>query len=93
MWNLRRQYAWKRALVRWFGDPDQRSPVRSKSRRRGLSWTKAEQKIRRLHRAALDDLSEEASRRLYGLELSASRHAGESPRVLLERAKRVVRRA
>ena len=68
------------------------SPFRSKSRRRGLSWTKAEQKIRKLHKAALGDLSEEASRRLYSLEQSASRHAGDSPRYLLERAKRVVQR-
>lgn len=67
------------------------SPVRARSRRRGLSWTTAEQKIRKLHRAALDELTEEESRRLYSLELSASRHAGESPRRLLEKAKAVVR--
>lgn len=69
------------------------SPVREQSRRRGLSWTKAESKIRRLHRAGLDELDEEQSRRLYSLELSASRHAGESPRRLLEKAKAVVNRA
>jgi len=69
------------------------SPVRSKSRRRGLSYTEAESKIRKLHRAALDQLTEDESRRLYSLELSASRHAGDSPRVLLERAKRVIRSA
>lgn len=67
------------------------SPVRSQSRRRGLSWCTAESKIRKLHRAALDELTEEESRRLYSLELSASRHAGESPRRLLEKAKAVVR--
>jgi len=66
------------------------SPVRSKSRRRGVSWTTAEKKIRKLHRAALDDITEEQSRRLYSLELSASRHAGESPQRLLEKAKCVV---
>lgn len=69
------------------------SLVRAKSRRSGLSWTTAEQKIRKLHRAALDDvnLTEEQSHRLYSLELSASRHAGTSPRALLEKAKRIVR--
>jgi len=67
------------------------SPVRSKSRRRGLSWTMAEKKIRKLHRAALDDVTEEKSRRLYSLELSASRHAGTSPRALLEKAKALLR--
>jgi len=66
------------------------SPVRSNSRRRGPSWTTAEKKIRKLHRAALDDLTEEQSRRLYSLELSASRHAGKSPRFLLEKAKRIL---
>jgi len=69
------------------------SPVRSESRRRGLSWTTAEKKIRRLHRTALDELTEAESRRLYSLELSASRHAGESPRRVLEKAKSLVRRA
>jgi len=69
----------------------QSSPVRSESRRRGLSFTEAESKIRTLHVSALDDLDEDESRRLYQLEMSASRHAGESPRVLLEKAKRVVR--
>jgi len=34
------------------------SPVRSKSRRRGLSYTEAESKIRKLHRAALDEITE-----------------------------------
>ena len=67
------------------------SPVRSQSRRRGLSWTTAESKIRKLHRAAFDDITEEESHRLYHLELSASRHAGKSPRHVLEQAKRVVR--
>ncbi|MCS3712119.1 hypothetical protein GGP61_003757, partial [Salinibacter ruber] len=47
------------------------SPVRSESRRRGLSWTTAEKKIRKLHRASLDDVTEDESRRLYHLELSA----------------------
>ena len=51
----------------------------------------AESKIRKLHRAALDEITEEESRRLYHLELSASRHAGKSPRHVLEQAKRVVR--
>jgi hypothetical protein len=66
------------------------SPVRSRSRRRGVSWTTAEKKIRKLHVAALDGITEEESRRLYSLELSASRHAGTSPRVLLEKAKRIL---
>ena len=68
------------------------SPVRPQSRRRDLSWTTAESKIRKLHRAALDEITEEESRRLYHLELSASRHAGKSPRHVLEQAKRVVRK-
>jgi hypothetical protein len=67
------------------------SPVRSESRRRGLSWNTAEQKIRKLHVAALDDVTEDESRRLYQLELSASRHAGKSPRHVLEQAKALVR--
>ena len=67
------------------------SPVRSESRRRGISWTTAEKKIRKLHVAALDDVTEEESRRLYHLELSASRHAGKSPRHVLEQAKALVR--
>ncbi len=71
------------------------SPVRSESRRRGLSWTTAEKKIRKLHEAALNDvaadLTEDESRRLYHLELSASRHAGKSPRHVLEQAKAVLR--
>ncbi|MCS3662326.1 hypothetical protein GGP68_003767 [Salinibacter ruber] len=67
------------------------SPVRSESRRRGLSWTTAEKKIRKLHRASLDDVTEDESRRLYHLELSASRHAGKSPRFLLEQAKALLR--
>lgn len=66
------------------------SPVRSKSRRRGLTWTTAESKIRKLHVAALGEITEEQSRRLYSLELSASRHAGTSPRALLEQAKRIL---
>jgi hypothetical protein len=68
------------------------SPVRSKSRRRGLSWTEAEFKIRKLHVAALDedDLTEEQSRRLYQLELAAARHGGDSPRAVLEKAKRIL---
>jgi hypothetical protein len=68
----------------------QSSPVRAESRRRGLSWTEAESKIRKLHVAALDELTEQQSRRLYDLELTASRHAGTSPRSLLEKAKRVL---
>ena len=67
------------------------SPVRSKSRRRGLSWNTAEQKIRKLHQAATGDVTEDESRRLYHLELSASRHAGKSPRHVLEQAKALVR--
>jgi len=66
------------------------SPVRSKSRRRGLSWTMAEKKIRKLHRAALDEVTEEQSRRLLDLELTAARHAGASPRLLLKKAKRIL---
>ena len=69
------------------------SPVRSESRRRGLAWTEAESKIRKLHAAAIDELTEAQSHKLLDLELSATRHAGESPRYLLERAKRVVRGA
>jgi len=66
------------------------SPVRAESRRSGLTWATVEQKIRKLHRAAVDDLTGQQSRRLYALELSASRHAGRSPRVLLETAKRIL---
>jgi hypothetical protein len=66
------------------------SPVRSESRRRGISWTTAEKKIRKLHRAATGDVTEDESRRLYHLELSASRHAGKSPRHVLEQAKAVL---
>ncbi len=66
------------------------SPVRSESRRRGLSWTTAEKKIRKLHEASLNDVTEDESRRLYHLELSASRHAGKSPRHVLEQAKAVL---
>lgn len=66
------------------------SPVRAESRRSGLRWTTVEQKIRKLHVAALDELTEAGSRRLYDLELCASRHSAESPRLLLERAKRVL---
>ena len=65
-------------------------PVQSQSRRWPLSWTTAESKIRKLHRAALDEITEEESRRLYHLELSASRHAGKSPRHLLEQAKQIL---
>jgi len=67
------------------------SPVRSESRRRGVSWSTAEKKIRKLHVAALDDVTEDESRRLYHLELSASRHAGKSPRHVLGQAKALVR--
>jgi hypothetical protein len=66
------------------------SPVRSESRRRGLRWTTAEAQIRALHVDALDELDEEQSRRLYALELAASRHAGESPRALVQRAEQVL---
>ncbi len=66
------------------------SPVRSKSRRRGLSYTTVESKIRRLHVAAVDELTEEQSRRLYQLELAAARHGGDSPRAVLEKAKRIL---
>jgi hypothetical protein len=66
------------------------SPVRSKSRRRGVSWTTVESKIRDLHVDALDELDEVQSRRLYALELAASRHAGESPRALVRRAKSIL---
>ncbi len=67
------------------------SPVRSEPRRRGVSWSTVEKKIRKLHRASLDDVTEDESRRLYHLELSASRHAGKSPRHVLEQAKTVLR--
>lgn len=69
------------------------SPVRADSRRSGLSYAEAESKIRKLHEAALDELNEQQSRRLYSLEMSASRHAGASPRALLEKAKRVLSNA
>ncbi len=55
-----------------------------------LTWADCEQKIRKLHRAA-QDVTEDESRRLYHLELSASRHAGKSPRHVLEQAKAVLR--
>jgi hypothetical protein len=68
------------------------SPVRAKSRRSGLRWTTVEQKIRKLHAAAIDDdeLTEEQSRRLLDLELTAARHGGASPRALLEEAKGIL---
>jgi len=66
------------------------SPVRSESRRRGLSWTEAESKIRKLHAAAIDELTEQQSRRLLDLEITAARHGGASPRALLEKAKGVL---
>jgi len=66
------------------------SPVRSKSRRRGLSWATAEQKIEKLARAAVDELTKDEARRLYRLKLSASMHAGRSPRFVLEQAKAVL---
>jgi len=62
----------------------ERSPTR-------LSWADCEQKIRKLHRAATGDVTEDESRRLYHLELSASRHAGKSPRHVLEQAKAILR--
>jgi hypothetical protein len=66
------------------------SPVRSESRRRGLRWTTAEAQIRALHVDALDELDEAESRRLYALELAAARHAGESPRSLVQRAEQLL---
>ena len=66
------------------------SPVHAESRRRGLRWTDAESKIRALHVDALGELSEAQSRRLYQLELAASRHSAESPRALVQRAERVL---
>lgn len=55
-----------------------------------MSWNTVEQEIRKLARAAIGELTKEEARRLYLLELSASRHAGESPDRLLERAKNVL---
>ena len=68
----------------------QSSPVRAESRRSDLRWTTVEQKIRKLHAAAIDELTEEQSRRLFDLELTAARHGGASPRSLLEKAKRIL---
>jgi hypothetical protein len=70
----------------------QSSPVRAESRRRGLSWTEAESKIRKLHAAAIDDdeLTEDESLRLLDLEITAARHGGASPRALLEEAKGIL---
>ncbi|WP_157942210.1 hypothetical protein [Salinibacter altiplanensis] len=67
------------------------SPVQSPSSRRELSWTGCEREVRKLHTDASEDLDRPQSRRLYALELSASRHAGKSPHHLLEQAKRVLR--
>ncbi|WP_263784389.1 hypothetical protein [Salinibacter grassmerensis] len=66
------------------------SLTQSESSRRDLSWTGCERAVRTLHSDASDDLDRAQSRRLYSLELSASRHAGESPRRLLEQAKRIL---
>lgn len=66
------------------------SPARSNPRQPVLSWTEAESKIRKLHQAGLDGISEDQSWRLYQLELSASRRAGESPQRVLEQAKAVL---
>ncbi len=66
------------------------SPAQFESSRRPLSWTGCERKVRTLHSDASEDLDREQSRRLYSLELSASRHAGTSPRHLLEQAKQVL---
>ena len=65
------------------------SPVRAESRRSGLSWTEAESKIRKMLRASADELPKKDANDLYRLALCASRHAGESPRHLLQRAKRI----
>jgi hypothetical protein len=66
------------------------SPVRSESRRSGLRWTTAEAEIRRLHRDALGELTEQESRRLYALERAASRHAATSPLATVQGAKRIL---
>lgn len=67
------------------------NPSLSRSDTQTLTWADCEQKIRKLHRAATGDVTEDESRRLYHLELSASRHAGKSPRHALEQAKAVLR--
>lgn len=67
------------------------SPIVGSSNRGSMSWNTVEQEIRKLARAAIGELTKEEARRLYHLELSASRHAGESPGHLLERAKNVLR--
>lgn len=62
----------------------------ARSNRSGMSWNTVEQEIRKLARAAVEELTKEEARRLYQLELSASRHAGESPAHLLKRARNVL---
>ncbi len=59
--------------------------------RRDMSWNAVEQKIRERARAAIDEMTNEEARRLYQLALRASRHSGESPGKLLERAETVLR--
>jgi hypothetical protein len=54
------------------------------------SWTDAESQIRRWHRDALGELTEQESRRLYALELAASRHAATSPLATVQGARRIL---
>lgn len=70
---------------------DKASTTAVRANHQGTSWNAVEQKIRELARAAVGELTNEDARRLYHLELSASRHSGKSPDRLLERARNVVR--
>ncbi len=54
------------------------------------SWTDAEAQIRQLHRNAAGAVTESESRRLYALELAASRHAATSPLSAVQGAKRIL---
>lgn len=56
-----------------------------------LSWNVVEQKIRKLTRASVGELTKEEARHLYHLELNASRHSGDSPDRLLKEARDILR--
>jgi hypothetical protein len=70
-------------------DTAQPSTTNAESSRHEIAWNTAEQKIRKLARSA--ELTKEEAHRLYRLELSASRHSGESPGRLLKEAERILR--
>jgi hypothetical protein len=70
-------------------DPAQSATTNTESSGHEIAWNTAEQKIRKLARAA--ELTKEEAHRLYRLELNASRHSGNSPSRLLKKAERILR--